>query len=66
MTAIGGIKVAQFAAAVDIGRTLSHDISMVGLHKNRIVKISLNYFDGTMSPDINAAINVLYSSLKFD
>lgn len=66
MTEIGGIKVAQFGSVVDMGNTLTHDVSMVGIHRNRFVKITLNHFDGAMNKEVEDAIGRLYSSLKFE
>ncbi|MBI5041365.1 MAG: hypothetical protein HZB57_09270 [Gammaproteobacteria bacterium] len=65
LSMIGGLDVLQFSAVVEMPGTISHDNSMVGIHKNRMMKLTLNYFDGAMNEQASAAINDLYSSLRF-
>jgi hypothetical protein len=65
LTKIGGIDALQFMAVVELAPNVTRDTSMIALHKNRLVKITLNYYDGTMNEKTRAAVNSLFKSLKF-
>ncbi len=65
LSTIGGLEVLQFSAVVEMPPTISHDNTMVAIHKNRIMKLTLNYFDGAMNDNTRAAIHELFSSLRF-
>lgn len=65
LSTIGGLDVFEFGAIVEMPPTFSHDNSMIAIHKNRLMKLTLNYFDGAMNDRTRAAINELYSSLRF-
>lgn len=62
---IGGLDVIQYAAVVTIGDKVMRDGTMIGIHKKRMFKIGLNYYDGALNPAVQAAIRSLYGSLKF-
>ena len=65
LTKIGGIDAFQFSAVVEMAPNVMRDTSMFALHKNRIVKITLNYHDGAMNEKTKTAVNSLYKSLNF-
>lgn len=65
LTKIGGIDTLQFSAVVEMAPNVTRDTSMIALHKNRIVKITLNYHDGAMNEKTKTAVNSLYKTLKF-
>ncbi len=62
---IGGLDVLEFTATVANGSVTTLDNSMVAIHKNRIMKVTLDYFDGTMNDKAGAAISALLKSLIF-
>jgi hypothetical protein len=65
LTKIGGIDAFQFSAIVEMSPNVTRDTSMIALHKNRILKITLNYYDGAMNDKTRAAVNSLFKSIKF-
>jgi len=65
LSQIGGLDVLQFYGVVGIPPTISHDLSMLGIHKNRIMKITLNYSDGAFNEKTQSATHELYESLHF-
>lgn len=62
---LGGLDVFQFAATVEFGPTLSFETSMVALHRNRIVKVSLNYLDGAMNEETSQTKSRFFESFEF-
>lgn len=65
LTKIGGIDAFQFSAVVEMPPNVTRDTSMIALHKNRILKISLNYYDGAVNDKARTAVNSLFKSIKF-
>jgi hypothetical protein len=65
LSKLGGLDVLQFHSKVDFISKISHDTNMMAIHKNRIVKITLNYFDGALNSKNNEFINNFFKSLKF-
>ena len=65
LTKIGGQDAFQFMAVVELKPTATRDTTMLLLYKSRLVKISVNYYDGTFSPKAQEALGALLSSLKF-
>lgn len=65
LSEIGGLDVFQFSATVNIPPTVSHENGMVAIHKNRIMKLSLNYFDGALNQQSRRMIHDFYSTLHF-
>lgn len=62
---IGGLNVIEFSAIVDMPPNVSHENSMLAIHKNRMMKLSLNYFDDGMDDKTRAATNRFYKSFRF-
>lgn len=65
ITTLGGIEVFQFQAVVDFIKKLSYDTSMMAIHRNRIMKITLNYFDSALTPQNKKYIESFYKSIRF-
>ena len=59
------IQMLKFMAVVEIGFVTMLDTSYIGIHKNRIVKVSLNYYEGELNDSIRKAISRFFGSLKF-
>ncbi len=64
---LGGLKVFQMQSRVEMGAQRSHDTSMLAIHRNRIVKVTLNYFDGAMDAETELSNKVasFYRSFEF-
>lgn len=65
LTKIGGQDAFQFMAIVEMKPTATRDATMLLIHRARLVKISLNYYDGSFTPKAREAVNALFSSVKF-
>ena len=65
LTKIGGQEAFQFMAVVELKPTTTRDTTMFLIYKNRPVKISINYYDGTFSKKAQGALKALLTSLKF-
>ena len=60
-----GINVVAFNAVVEMGSTVAWDTSYVGVFKNRIVKVTINYIDGALDDVARNALNEILGSLSF-
>ena len=60
-----GINVLAFNALVEMGPTVAWDTSYVGVFKNRIVKVTINYIDGALDDVARNALNEILGSLSF-
>ncbi|MCH9004757.1 MAG: hypothetical protein IH838_05635 [Proteobacteria bacterium] len=65
VSSFGGLNVLQFAATVESGPYLSYDTTMIALHRNRIIKISLNYLDGAMNEETSQIVSRFFESFRF-
>ena len=65
ISSFGGLDVLQFAATVEVGPLLSYDTTMIALHRNRIIKISLNYLEGAMNEETSQVISRYFESFQF-
>lgn len=65
LTKIGGQDAFQYMAIVELKPTATRDTTMFLLYKGRLVKITVNYYDGTFSPKASEALGAILSSLKF-
>ena len=65
LTKIGGQDAFQYMAVVELKPTATRDTTMFLLYKGRLVKITVNYYDGTFSPKAREALEKILSSLKF-
>lgn len=63
---IGGLRVLMMASEVEIGRSLTLDTSMVAIHKNRLMRISIHFFEGAMTAENREAINAFMDGLAFE
>ena len=60
-----GINVVAFNAVVEMEPTVAWDTSYVGVFKNRIVKVTINYIDGALDDVARNALNEILGSLSF-
>lgn len=65
ITKIGGIEVLQYSATVETPPVITHETSMIAVHKGRIMKLTLNFYDGAMNDAASKKVNSLFSSLQF-
>lgn len=65
LTKIGGVDAFQFMAVVELKPNATRDTTMLLIHKSRLVKITVNYYDGTFGPKAREALNALFSTIKF-
>jgi hypothetical protein len=65
LSQIGGLEVLQYYAVLEMPSITSHDNSMLAIHKNRLMKLTLLYLDGAMNDKTRAATDELYKSLRF-
>lgn len=65
LSQLGGLDVFQFSAVVEMPSTISHDNSMLAIHKNHIMMLTLNYYDRAMNGKTKSAIDKLYKSIQF-
>jgi hypothetical protein len=65
ITKIGGQEAVQFMAVVELKPTATRDTTMLLIHKSRLVKISVNYYDGMFTPKAREALSGLFTSFKF-
>ena len=61
---IGGKKAFQFSTAVEMKPYTTIDTTALFIHKDKIIKVSLNYYDGMFGAKSRKAVNELYSSIK--
>ena len=65
LTKIGGQDAFQYMAVVELKPTPARDTTMFLLYKGRIVKITVNYYDGTFSPKARDALGKILASIRF-
>ena len=65
LTTIGGQDAFQYMALVDMKPVATRDTTMILMYKNRIIKISVNYYDGTFGQKARDALGPVLSSLSF-
>lgn len=65
VTKLGGVPAIQVAAIVHLAPTATRDTTIMGVHRGRVFRVSLNYHDGGMTPTADAAIKALYASFVF-
>ena len=65
LTKIGGQDAFQFMAVVELQPTATRDTTMFLLYKGRLVKVTVNYYDGTFSPKARDALSKILGSIKF-
>lgn len=66
MTQIGGLDAFEFSALVNGAPQATREHSFVAIHKNRIMKLTLDYFENGMDEATLARIGALLKSLKFN
>ena len=59
------LKVLAFAAVVEMGPMVLRDTSYMGIHRNRIMKITINYVDGALDETASKALNEMLGTLVF-
>lgn len=62
---IGGLKAFEYVAVIQTQPNASREDAMVAVHHHRLMKLSLNFYDGQMSEEAAAKIGALLKSLKF-
>jgi hypothetical protein len=65
ITKLGGLDAFQFMAVVDLKPVPTRDTTMLLIHRERLVKVSLNYHEGSFNDKARAAVNALFASIKF-
>ena len=65
ITKLGGLDAFQFMAIVDLKPVPTRDTTMLLVHRQRLVKVSLNYHEGSFNDKARSAVNALYASIKF-
>ena len=63
---IGGLDVLDFIATVDLPPKPTHDHSMVAVHKARLLKITVDYYEGPVDAASRAALESFLGSLSFE
>ena len=59
------LRVLAFTAVVEMGPMVLRDTTYIGIHRNRIVKITLNYLDGDLDETARKALNEFMGTLVF-
>lgn len=62
---INNKEVFRYIFTVDSGPSRTFDNTSMFLHKDRMIKITLNYYDGYFSSKDRAQVDSLYKSIKF-
>lgn len=65
ITKLGGLDAFQFMAVVDFEPVPTRDTTILLIHRGRLVKVSLNYYDGSFNEKARSAVNALFASIKF-
>ncbi len=65
LSKLGGLDVFQFNATVDMNESITHDNRLIAVHRKRMMVVTLNYFDGAMTPKNEELIKNFFRSLKF-
>ena len=62
---MSGKDVYRYMFIADMGMNKTFDNTSMMLHKDRMIKITLNYFDGYFSQKDKAQVDHFYKSIKF-
>ena len=62
---INNKEVFRYMFTVDSGPNRTFDNTSMFLHKDRMIKITLNYYDGYFSTKDRAQVDAFYKSIKF-
>ena len=62
---LGGLKVFQIHAVAKIEKALSRRTIMMAVHRDRMVMVSLNYFEGRLDEPSRNLVRAFFSSLQF-
>ncbi|WEI10419.1 hypothetical protein PYR73_05430 [Acinetobacter soli] len=62
---IAGKDVYRYMFIADMGMTKTFDNTSMMLHKDRMIKITLNYFDGSFTQKDRSNVDALFKSIKF-
>jgi hypothetical protein len=65
LVAYQGKQMLQLACQVRIGSSISYDTSLLTVHHHRIIKVTTNYYDGAMTPDVRQYISSFLDSIRF-
>lgn len=65
ITRLGGLDAVEFVATVDVAPMISEDTTLLLVHRGHVVKLTLNYFKGSLDDKARAAVNALLASIKF-
>lgn len=65
ITKLGGLDAFQFMAVVDFKPVPTRDTTILLVHRQRLVKVSLNYHEGSFNDKARSAVNALFASIKF-
>lgn len=63
---IGGLRVLMMASEVMMGTTSTMDTSMIAVHKNRLVRVTVHFFKGALTAESGNAINAFMDGLVFE
>ncbi len=62
---LGGLKVFQFQAVAKVKRGLFRSTTMMVVHRDRMVTVSLNYFQGSLDEPSRNLVRAFFSSFEF-
>ena len=62
---LGGLKVFQIHAVAKIEKALSRRTIMMAVYRDRMVTVSLNYFEGGMDEPSRNLVRAFFSSFQF-
>lgn len=60
-----GKNLLQLGSLVRMGSLTSYDTSILSIHNNRIMKITVNYFEGAMNDEVSRQIASFLDSVRF-
>lgn len=62
---LGGLKVLQFQAVAKVEKGLFRSTTMMAVHRDRMVTVSLNYFQGSLDEPSRNLVRAFFSSFQF-
>ncbi len=62
---LGGLKVFQFQAVAKVEKGLFRSTTMMAVHRDRMVTVSLNYFQGSLDEPSRNLVRAFISSFQF-
>ena len=65
ITRLGGIEAVEFVATVDVEPVPSEDTTLLLIHRERVIKLTLNFFEGSLSDKARALVDALLASIRF-